>query len=235
MEKNVIDLARDNRFNDFKRMEIANSECIYKILSDILIRYGAYTGVRYVERENFYILGLESDHFLSFIERIIYDQYIEKKLKPLDIFHNAIIRRVQYVIIAHNVPYDEKKKSNLRVAKKDIDIADQLYQFAKHADLPVLNYVIMNENAYIDDKKTRILDKAQKSLKYALTEEMKNSIDERIAELQKRFYNDGLQDGIIKGENNKALNIAKSMKNDGCDIDMIVKYSGLTRKEIEKL
>ena len=38
-----------------------------------------------------------------------------------------------------------------------------------------------------------------------------------------------------EGKNEKALEIAKNMLTDGVDINLIMKYSGLTQEQIEKL
>ena len=43
------------------------------------------------------------------------------------------------------------------------------------------------------------------------------------------------QEGIKEGEENKAIIIAKTMKKDGADINLISKYTGLTIDEIKKL
>jgi predicted transposase/invertase (TIGR01784 family) len=43
------------------------------------------------------------------------------------------------------------------------------------------------------------------------------------------------QKGIEEGMNQKALDIARNMLADGVDINLIMKYSGLTQKQIEKL
>ena len=44
-----------------------------------------------------------------------------------------------------------------------------------------------------------------------------------------------LKEKIKEGEENKAISIAKSMKKDGADVNLISKYTGLSIKEIEKL
>ena len=43
------------------------------------------------------------------------------------------------------------------------------------------------------------------------------------------------QKGIEEGMNQKALDIARNMLADGVDINLIMKYSGLTQEQIEKL
>ena len=43
------------------------------------------------------------------------------------------------------------------------------------------------------------------------------------------------REGIAEGMNQKALDIARKMLADGIDINLIMKYSGLTQEQIEKL
>ena len=43
------------------------------------------------------------------------------------------------------------------------------------------------------------------------------------------------REGIAEGMNQKALDIARKMLADGVDINLIMKYSGLTQEQIEKL
>ena len=61
--------------------------------------------------------------------------------------------------------------------------------------------------------------------------DIKNSVDtakrEGIAE--------GKEIGMKEGMNQKALDIARNMLADGIDINLIMKYSGLTQEQIEKL
>ena len=61
----------------------------------------------------------------------------------------------------------------------------------------------------------------------------------RKKEWNEYFYKDMMnverEEGIKKGEENKAILIAKTMKKDGADINLISKYTGLSIEEIEKL
>ena len=77
--------------------------------------------------------------------------------------------------------------------------------------------------------------------------DIKNSIDtakqEGLAEGMelgiekgmKKGMEKGLEKGMKKGMNQKALDIARNMLADGVDINLIMKYSGLTQEQIEKL
>ena len=57
--------------------------------------------------------------------------------------------------------------------------------------------------------------------------DIKNSVDTAKRE--------GIAEGMEKGMNQKALDIARNMLADGVDINLIMKYSGLTQEQIENL
>ena len=57
--------------------------------------------------------------------------------------------------------------------------------------------------------------------------DIKNSIDTAKQE--------GLAEGMEKGMNQKTLDIARNMLTDGVDINLIMKYPGLSQEQIEKL
>ena len=73
--------------------------------------------------------------------------------------------------------------------------------------------------------------------------DIKNSIDtakqegkqEGLAEGMEKGIEIGKAEGMEKGMNQKALDIARNMLADGVDINLIMKYSGLTLEQIEKL
>ena len=57
--------------------------------------------------------------------------------------------------------------------------------------------------------------------------DIKNSVDTAKRE--------GIAEGMEKGMNQKALDIARNMLADGVDLNLIMKYSDLTQEQIEKL
>ena len=65
--------------------------------------------------------------------------------------------------------------------------------------------------------------------------DIKNSIDMAKQEGKQEGLAEGMELGIEKGMNQKALDIARNMLVDGVDINLIMKYSGLTQEQIEKL
>ena len=69
--------------------------------------------------------------------------------------------------------------------------------------------------------------------------DIKNSVDtakrEGIAEGMEKGMKEGLEKGRAEGMNQRSLDIARNMLADGIDINLIMKYSGLTQEQIEKL
>ena len=57
--------------------------------------------------------------------------------------------------------------------------------------------------------------------------DIKNSVDTAKRE--------GLAEGMEKGMNQRSLDIARNVLADGVDLNLIMKYSGLTQELIEKL
>jgi len=69
-----------------------------------------------------------------------------------------------------------------------------------------------------------------KMLRYAasMTETLKFDAEEKIRE-------EGIKEGMEKGEKRKAIEVAKNLLKTGIDIEIIVKSTGLTKEEIEVL
>ena len=68
-----------------------------------------------------------------------------------------------------------------------------------------------------------------------LAEGMEKGMELGIEKGMKKGMEKGLEKGMKKGMNQKVLDIARNMLADGVDINLIMKYSGLTQEQIEKL
>ena len=56
-----------------------------------------------------------------------------------------------------------------------------------------------------------------------------------LAYAREEAHEQGLEQGIAQGEASKALEVAKTLKAKGIDIDIIAEASGLSKDEIEQL
>ena len=71
--------------------------------------------------------------------------------------------------------------------------------------------------------------------KIMLADERRIGMRQGIKKGKLEGIREGKLEGIKTGEENKAISIAKSMKKDGADINLIAKYTGLSIEEIRKL
>ena len=107
----------------------------------------------------------------------------------------------------------------------------------------LLDWLIFLENP----ESERVVRKMEENenLKEAVEKLDRISEDEkmqRIIELREKairdehaIYAKGLDDGVEKGAREKQIEIAKSMLKENMDIEIIIKITGLTKEEIEKL
>ena len=100
----------------------------------------------------------------------------------------------------------------------------------------VLEFMKDNEN--IKQAKEKLVTMSEDETIRRLAElREKALLDEREAEYTGycKGKEEGLTEGHALGVKDKNIEIAKKMKNEGLDIDMIIKITNLTKEEIEKL
>ena len=107
----------------------------------------------------------------------------------------------------------------------------------------LLDWLVFLENPE-SERVTRKMEE-NKNLKEAVEKLDRISEDEkmqRIIELREKairdehaIYDKGLDDGIEKGAKEEKIKIVKSMLKENMDIEIIIKITGLTKEEIEKL
>ena len=102
------------------------------------------------------------------------------------------------------------------------------YEFSKMAYRDIKNSV---DTA----KREGIAEGMEKGMKEGMELGMAKGKQEGLAEGMEKGMELGMEKGMAKGMNQKALDIARNMLADGVGINLIMKYSGLTQEQIEKL
>ncbi len=81
-----------------------------------------------------------------------------------------------------------------------------------------------------------------KKAKKILEEISDNEYEQYLAHLREKYILDqnnlldtGYERGLEQGTRNKSIEIAKKLKEENIDIEIIIKTTGLTKEEIEKL
>ena len=125
------------------------------------------------------------------------------------------------LLIIHVVIHPSGK---LEASEGDIDMTDRMIKVGNIIKIEVLEHLIISEKGFLSMVDQGIFDKLKKNGRYEL-------IDKDLAEYKEMK----LEIELELAEKSKALEIAKSMKKDGLDIDLIKKHTGLTKWEIRKL
>ena len=125
----------------------------------------------------------------------------------------------------------------------------EIPKFDKDADIKteLKNWILFLKSNKEEDmsqllKEDTIFEKAMKKYNYFTdNKDLLNEYDKREAylfyqaSLMRGSRKDGFEEGIKKGIKENSYTIAKSMKKDGADINLISKYTGLSIDEIRKL
>ncbi len=130
--------------------------------------------------------------------------------------------------MVHNHP-----GGDLQPSPDDEDITDRMYQVGLFLDVPVIDHLILCETGYYSFVDSGLLQKLSKSKKYVLKYKKE---EERIKKIGVNIgRKEGKKEGKQEGRLEKAIEMAKVMKNDGRTIEEIMRYTKLSKEQIEKL
>lgn len=118
-------------------------------------------------------------------------------------------KRAVKIILVHNHPSGE-----LTPSIADKDLTDKLIQGGKLVNCPVIDHLIITTEGYTSFADTGLMAQLQMSTKYAL-----------------EFSDVHLK----RAEKNKAEAMAKKLLKEGDSVEKVVRVSGLTKKQVEKL
>lgn len=170
-------------------------------------------------QEHFWVIGLDNQNKILFIELVGLGAVNRVGASPPDVFRMGIYKLAVRMILVHNHP-----SGNLTPSEEDIDMTDRMIKTGKILDIEVIEHLIITETGYTSFVDKGIFENLKKNGRYQL-------IDKDLAEYKEMK----LEIKLELAEKSKAVSIAKSMKKDGLDIDIIKKHTGLTKWEIKKL
>ncbi len=195
-----------------QKIQVLNSRDIALIMQQVLLRENKIGR----SKEHFWVVCLSNSNRILLIELISLGNGKKSIVDPTEIFSFALQKRAVKVIMVHNHPGGE-----LQPSPDDEDITDRMYQVGLFLDVPVIDHLILSETGYYSFVDSGLLLKLSKSKKYVLKYKQE---EERIKKI-----------GRKEGEKTKAIEMAKGMKQEGVDVKIIAKLSGLTEEQIEKL
>ncbi|WP_271782001.1 JAB domain-containing protein [Aquimarina algiphila] len=201
----------DIQLTNEEKIKILNSDDIYGIMQKILLREGKIDQ----NREHFWVIGLENNNRILFIELISLGTINKTLAEPMEVYSLALQKRAVKIILCHNHPSGELTPSDA-----DKDITDRLIQVGLIVNTPVTDHLIITHKSYLSFKNNGLLEELEKSTKYVPKYEIEQRIKKEATEIAER---------------KKTIEIAKQLKRKGIDNETITFSTGLTIDEVENL
>jgi len=203
------------KLTDKEKIRIWNGRDIYKIMKSILLREEEIDQ----NREHFWVVGLEYNNTISFIELVSLGSYKSTVVQPMEVFSLALQKRAKRIILVHNHP-----SGTLTPSLGDKDITDRLIQTGLIVDTPVHDHLIISLDGYYSFLDNGIMTELEASLKYVAPyiqqERMKKAAKEVL---------------IKKGADKAFKQMARKMKAEGLDNESIANFTGLDIETIKKM
>ncbi len=201
----------DIKLTEAEKIKILNSDDLYNIMQQILLRENKIDQ----NREHFWVIGLENNNRILFIELISLGTVKQTLAEPMEVFSLALQKRAVKIILCHNHPSGELKPSD-----NDKDITDRLIQVGIIVDTKVLDHLIISEKSYLSFKDIGLFDELEKSTKYVPAYVLQQRIIKEAKEL---------------AEQKNTIEIAKQLKRIDVSDEKIVLATGLSIEEVKKL
>ncbi|MEE3999085.1 JAB domain-containing protein [Tenacibaculum sp. FZY0031] len=201
----------DIKLTEQEKIKILNSDAIYGIMQKILLRESKIDQ----NREHFWVIGLENNNRILFIELISLGTVNATLVEPMEVFSFALQKRAVKIILCHNHPSGE-----LIPSVNDKNLTDRLIQVGIIVNTHVIDHLIISDKSYLSFADTGLLQELAKSTKYVPKYVLEQRLKKEAAEIAKR---------------NEKIEIAKNLKRKGVDTNTIADSTGLTIEEVKKL
>jgi DNA repair protein RadC len=229
-----------------QKIKILNSDDVFEIMQKVLRRENRIDR----DKEHFWIIGLNSKNKILFIELVSIGGVRTSPVEPMNVFRVAVSKGAVKIILVHNHPSGE-----LRPSRDDQDITDRLIQVGNILAIEVFDHLIISLKSYLSLKDIGLLSQLRESMKWMAPYEIVKKIGKEAKKIRKeevkiaeekgkvKGRKEGLKEGEKKGVKigedrglrKGKIEIAKEMKNDEKATKEIIKYTRLSKKQIEEL
>ncbi len=159
------------------------------------------------DREHFWTISLNNANTVLNIELVSMGSVNATVIEPMEVYSIPLQKRATRVILVHNHP-----AGTLKPSESDKDITNRLIQAGRILHIEVLDHVIITEESFYSFSQSGLLEELEESLEYVPAYEIK-----------------------AQGQQEKAKEMAKVMREENVDIETIIRYTGLSKAEITKL
>lgn len=200
------------RLTQEQKIRILNGEDLYQVMQQVLLcenKIGRH-------QEHFWIVGLNSQNKILFIELLSLGTDNRVNANPPDVFRMAIYKLAGKLILVHNHPSGE-----LQPSQADLDFMDRLLKVGQLINIEVLDHLIISEERFLSFEEQGHMATLRQSGQYEVVEREKLEIEKWKARTE--------------AERDAKEDVARQMKLDGVDEKMIQKYTGLKLWDIRRL
>lgn len=203
------------RLTQEQKIRILNSGDVYNVMQQVLLRENKIRR----NQEHFWVVGLNNRNKILFIELISLGAVNSVQVNPPEVFRMAIYKLAVKMILVHNHPSGDTTPS-----PADKDLTDRMMKTGSLIKIDVIEHLIISETDYLSFVDVGIMDELKNTGKYELLD------SEKVA--MRKWKEEYEREKAIEKNN---LEIAKKMKENGVDVDIIKKCTGLRKSEINKL
>ena len=203
------------RLTQEQKIRILNSGDVYNVMQQVLLRENKIRR----NQEHFWVVGLNNKNKILFIELISLGAVNSVQVNPPEVFRMAIYKMAVKMILVHNHPSGDTTPS-----PADKDLTDRMMKTGSLIKIDVIEHLIISETDYLSFVDNGIMDELKNTGKYELLDSEKVAMRKWKEEQERE-----------KAIEKNSLEIAKKMKDDGVDIEIIKKYTGLRKSDINKL
>lgn len=194
-----------------EKIKILNGDDLYGIMQRVLLREEKIDR----NKEHFWIIGLENNNRMLFIELVSLGSVNTTIAEPMEVFSFALQKQAVKIILVHNHPSGE-----LLPSEQDKDQTDRFIQVGIIVNVPVLDHFIISERSYYSFEVSGLLDQLKLSTKYVPPYVLEERLRKEAQAIAER--------SVVLRESEIALNFLRK----GVDIDTISEATGLSREEI---
>jgi len=131
-----------------QKITILNSKDLFGVMQKILLRQDKIRQ----KKEYFWIVGLERDNTINFVELVGLGSLDWVKIEPREIFRIAVIKNVPKVILVHNHP-----SGYLKPSEADIMLTNKLKMSGRLLGVKIADHLIISTKSYVSLKELDVM------------------------------------------------------------------------------
>jgi DNA repair protein RadC len=196
-----------------QKILVQSSGDIARIMRQILLRENRISR----QREHLWAVGLNADFSILYVELIAFGIPAKGKIKPMEIYRLALQKDAAYIYLCHN-----RKTADMAAQADDKALTDRMIQVGNIVGITFFDHVVINAKTedFLSFQDVGLMDELRKSTAWVPKFEQIKKIRKVAAE---------------EAEKKKAVSIAKTMKKNKVDLELISKFTGLSIDEIKKI